>query len=267
MFRYFEEYSDIIELVSFWSLSDADTWRDQCPVNNRKDWPSLFDVNDSPKAIYQELVSQDSAKNKWNGIYTLKDRDSLRSDSWLDSFSDKIALCETPIIDLGCGNGVDTKYLVENGKQVISCDYAPNAVKNIKINFPELYGAECFDMRDGLPFPDNYTDLIVADLTLHYFSTLTTHRIIDDLKRVLRKGGILLFRVNSTNDINHGAGEGLEVEHHYYKSNDNCYKRFFDKEDILLFWGDWDILSLQNKMMYRYDLPKDLWEVAARVVK
>ena len=58
MFGYFEEYSDIIELVSFWSLSDAETWRDQCPVDNRKDWPSLFDMNDQPKEIYWELVER-----------------------------------------------------------------------------------------------------------------------------------------------------------------------------------------------------------------
>ncbi len=267
MFHYFEEYSDIIELVSFWSLSDADTWRDQCPVDNRKDWPSLFDINDCPKAIYEELVSDDSARNKWNSRYTFIDRNSLKSDEWLDTFSDIITDCKTPIIDLGCGYGVDTKYLVEMGKQVISCDYAPNAVSNIKINFPELYGAECFDMRDGLPFPDNYTNLIIADLTLHYFSTHTTNKILYELKRVLKKDGTLLLRVNSTNDVNHGAGQGLEVEHHYYKSDDNCYKRFFDEADIHFFFHDWNIVSLSNKIMYRYEAPKNLWEVAVRVLK
>lgn len=58
MFHLFEEYSDIIKLVSFWSLSDAETWRNQCPVENRKDWPSLFDMNDQPKSIYYELINE-----------------------------------------------------------------------------------------------------------------------------------------------------------------------------------------------------------------
>ena len=41
-----------------------------------------------------------------------------------------------------------------------------------------------------------------------------------DIKRILTNNGHLIFRVNSINDVNHGAGEGNEVEPHLYETSD-----------------------------------------------
>ena len=89
-------------------------------------------------------------------------KDNIKFDEWLEKFDEIINACETPILDLGCGSGNDTLYLLNKGKKVISCDQSENAIKNIKKNFPEVFDAKCFNMLDGFPFPDNYCDLIVA---------------------------------------------------------------------------------------------------------
>lgn len=62
-------------------------------------------------------------------------------------------------------------------------------------------------MTRGLPFENNFTDLIICDLSLHYFREKTTFEILEEIKRVLKPDGILLFKVNSVKDVNHGAGE------------------------------------------------------------
>jgi len=192
------------------------------------------------------------------------EREKIIYDDWLDLFIDEIINCDTPIIDLGCGSGNDTKYLIEKGKKVISCDISEINIKNIIKNFPEIERTECFDMTKGLPFPENFTDIIIADLSLHYFSEETTYKILKDIKRVLKPSGLLIFRVNSVKDINHGAGEGFEIEKHFYQTEIDRTKRFFDENDILRFFKDWDIIYMHEETMFRYEYPKELWKCAVK---
>ena len=37
---------------------------------------------------------------------------------------------------------------------------------------------------------------------------------------------------NSIKDVNHGAGQRIEVEHHFYRTEDGMFKRFFDEGDV-----------------------------------
>ena len=205
-----------------------------------------------------------TAKSHWDAMHTHYTRNEIQYDSWLTAFPHIIDGCTAPIIDLGCGSGNDTKYLIERGKRVIPCDYAPNAIANIRRNFPELTDAKCFDMTEGLPFPDGCTELVIADLSLHYFSEAVTLGVLSELKRILTPDGHLLLRVNSVKDVYHGAGEGEEVERHFYRTPDGRYKRFFDEEDIRRIFGAWHILYCEESQMHRYDLPKQLWTVLCK---
>ncbi len=215
----------------------------------------------------------DGAKNTgivkayWDGVHTNYEREKIIYDDWLQLFDSAIENCLSPIIDLGCGSGNDTKYLIEKGKKVIPCDFSAHAIENIQKNFPEAEGPKCFDMREGLPFDDDFSGIIIADLSLHYFSQAETRKILDEIKRVLKKDGILLFRVNSVNDVNHGAGQGEEVEKNYYRTADGRFKRFFDKEDLDSFFDGWEMLYINEEQMTRYEKPKELWRGACRVKK
>jgi len=198
----------------------------------------------------------------WNAQHANYERHEIKTDSWLDAF--ELTRSNLPIIDLGCGSGNNIPRLLETGRPVIPCDYSDLAIKNIRKNFPEIKRFECFDMTEGLPFPDNFTDLIIADLSLHYFSEKVTFQILAEIKRVLKADGTLLFRLNSMNDANYGAGIGEEVEKHYYFTGESSYKRFFDEEDIRHFWKDWNLEYLEERSLYRYDMPKSVWHGMAR---
>lgn len=208
----------------------------------------------------------ENSKNFWNQVHSNNRRDSIKIDDWLDNFSDIIENCKTPIIDLGCGSGNDTLYLLNKGKEVIPCDLSKNSIDSIKKEFPEIKDALCFNMLDGLPFKDSSCDLIIADLCLHYFTEADTKKVLKDIQRVLTKNGHLIFRVNSVNDVNHGAGQGLEVEHHLYLTSDNIYKRFFDKSDLLYFLSDFKIKYLNEETMTRYKLEKKLYRGCVKKV-
>lgn len=209
----------------------------------------------------------EKANKRWNNIHGHYERGEIKYDDWLDLFENVINNCTSPIIDLGCGSGNDTLYLIEKGKKVIPCDYSKNAIQNIKKNFPEITIAKCFDMTKGLPFEDNFTDIVISDLSLHYFTKRQTLEILEEIKRILKPNGILLFRVNSVKDVNYGAGKGIELESHFYKTEDGRYKRFFDEKDLNTFFSNWEKLYLYEEAMGRYGLEKILWRGAFKVVK
>ena len=205
-----------------------------------------------------------SAVSYWNALHSRYDRESIQYDLWLQQFEPVIQQCRTPIIDLGCGSGNDTKYLIERGKRVIACDYSHQAVEQIRRNFPEVEQAMCFDMTGGLPFDDQFTDLIIADLSLHYFTENTTKFVLREIRRVLTPKGVLLLRVNALNDIHYGAGCGAEIEPHYYLTPDGRRKRFFDSDDIRRIFDEWNFLHLSQDQITRYGPPKELWTAMCR---
>ena len=196
----------------------------------------------------------------WDNIHSEYKRNEIKVDDWLVDFDSIISSCNSPILDLGCGSGNDTLYLINKNKQVISCDQSANAINNIKKNFPEIYDTKCFNMLDGMPFDNNSFELIIADLCLHYFREKDTFELLKEIKRILINGGHLIFRVNSINDINHGAGKGKEIEHHLYETEDSRLKRFFNEEDIRYFFKDFEIEYLHEEIMTRYKLEKRLYK-------
>lgn len=197
-------------------------------------------------------------KEIWNENHNKYFSGTIKYDDWLENYNGIIERSNGPVIDLGCGTGNNSLYLVEKGKNIIACDYSDVAIKIVKKYLPQVQTYQ-FDMTDGLPFENEFTDLIIADLCLHYFSIHDTKKILDELKRVLTSKGYLLFRVNSVNDINHGAMQGIELEKHYFEV-EKMRKRFFDKEDLLELFKDWDIVDLKEDIMMRYSKPKTLWK-------
>ena len=91
----------------------------------------------------------------------------------------------------------------------------------------------------------------------------TTKKIIKELKRVLKEKAHLIFRVNSINDINYGAGGGKEIEKHFYLG-ETGYKRFFDEEDIRSYFIEWDIEYLNEDIIRKYGNDKRAFEVLVR---
>lgn len=200
----------------------------------------------------------------WDNKHISYKRNEIKIDNWLENFDDLIEECKTPILDLGCGSGNDTLYLIKKNKEVISCDQSSNAIKNIQKNFPEVFDTKCFNMLNGLPFDDNSFDLIIADLCLHYFRKEDTLNLVQEINRILNINGTLLFRVNSINDINYGAGKGEEIEHHLFLTEDNRLKRFFDAEDIKYFFENFRIEYMKEDKLSRFGLEKKLYEVCVK---
>jgi endo-1,4-beta-xylanase len=55
-FKVFREKKSSLTGITFWNVSDKTSWLDNFPVQGRKNYPLLFDVNLQPKKAYWEVV-------------------------------------------------------------------------------------------------------------------------------------------------------------------------------------------------------------------
>jgi len=161
---------------------------------------------------------------------------------------------------IGCGLGNNAKFLADNGIKELATDLSEVALENVaKI---EGVTTQKLDLTEPFAFADESFDIVLADLCLHYFSEAMTEKIILEIKRVLKKGGILLARVNSTADINHGAGQGEKLEENSFFV-EGYNKRFFDEETAQKFFGLIGSCQVRNAVMKRYEKEKQLLEICA----
>ncbi len=181
------------------------------------------------------------------------------NDDWLERWL--AAAPKNEVLELGCGSGRDTKYLVSQGFSVTATDIREEALEACA----RVPAASCLqlDIRRPLPFADKSYPVIVASLCLHYFSWKQTISILGELKRCLKHDGRLLARFNSTNDVLFGAVGFREIEPDFYFVRGKS-KRFFDYETLRkLFSSGWKVESIEEMTILRYEKPKVVWEVVA----
>lgn len=208
------------------------------------------------------MTPEEIAKIKWNESRKNKPDLRLAKDLWMEDYKDLIISSKGPVIDLGCGGGYDTEILLDWGISVVSCDYSDVAIDNLRSALKDLpadkWTAKCFDITEPFPFDDSFTDLIIADLSLHYFTEEKTDRITDEIFRVLKPGGYLLMRVNTIEDSNFGSDSGDEIEPHLKRLPDGRLKRFFDQDDIRRFFSKFETEEIREGSMRRYGPEKKL---------
>ena len=166
-----------------------------------------------------------------------------------------------PVLELGCGSGHDTATLLAAGLPVVALDLSVEAVGHARERAP---GARFHvqDLRDPWPADATHVGAVVASLSLHYFPWTVTEQLVARIRDTLRPGGLLLCRLNSTDDHHFGASGHPEIEPHYCLV-DGQPKRFFDRGDIeRLFTPGWRTISRRAMTIHRYDRPKQIWEMA-----
>lgn len=162
------------------------------------------------------------------------------------------------ILEIGCGSGSDTVILMESGFDVTATDYSVNALSIVRDQLTEI-PLLLHDARDRFPFSDGSFDMIVAGLSLHYFDQETTIKVTEELKRLLRPRGLLLYRVNSVNDPECGTGQGDLLEPDYYLQN-GVRRRYFSIDTCRTTFRGWEELLLEEKAIHRYDKTKVICE-------
>jgi SAM-dependent methyltransferase len=185
------------------------------------------------------------------------------TDPWLDRWLDLVAerAGAAPVLELGCGTGRDSAVLVNAGHRVVGIELSTESVAAARVRVPQGAEFHCTDFRAPFPVADGSVGVVLASLSLHYFAWDETLGLARRIHRVLHPGGVLLCRLNSVNDIHHGASGPPPKGKDSFYLVDGVPKRFFDQDAVeRLFTDGWRMLHLEERTVERYEQPKVLWE-------
>jgi SAM-dependent methyltransferase len=117
------------------------------------------------------------------------------------------------VLDAGCGSGRNLPYFLRHGYEVFAIDEDPAAVGATKKLAAALAPTLPLDnIRQGalhvLPWPDGRMDAVICSAVLH-FARDRTHfdRMLDEMWRVLARGGLFFARLASSIGIEPLLGE------------------------------------------------------------
>ncbi len=187
-----------------------------------------------------------------------------RDDDWLAPH--RHCFLAEPVLELGCGEGRDTRELIALGASVVAGDLSAQALALHAAALPAVPRVQ-LDIAAGLPFAAQTFGCVLASLSLHYFSWSETIAVFTDVRRCLRPEGWLVLRVNSRRDVYYGARGHAVIEPNFYRVRDRT-KRFFDAADIRTLGATgWSIDHLQAETIDRYDRPKHVLTARLRRVQ
>ena len=142
--------------------------------------------------------------------------------------------------------------------RVVGFDRSDKAIANARGRLPSAT-FHCQDIR--APFPIARAGVVIASLSLHYFPWRETEALAERIRQLLLPAGVLLCRLNSTNDHHFGASGHPRIDDDYYMVDGEPKRFSFDRAATeRLFARGWRRLSLEERVIDCYDPPKWVWE-------
>lgn len=218
------------------------------------------------------MTSADS--EYWNDYFAelrREGRDLDWSGRWTDPF---VPIFEAEgvgrVIEIGCGTGHDAQRLAQAGFEVVALDLSTEAIAQAKARYPNEVEFVVADVTKGLPYADQAFDAAMANVSLHMFPDRVTRSIFDEIRRILRVGGLLAFHVNSLHDRplrERRRPVARELEPDYVLEKRGQTVRFFSQRYISELLREWEIVH-QELIEITDDSSgqpfKSVWRVVAR---
>ena len=153
------------------------------------------------------------------------------------------------VIELGAGLGRDTIFFGKNLIHTIALDYSPSGIKVIdqkikKANLSKYISSKLFDVREKLPFEDNSIDACYSHML--YCMALTTEdlaKLNNEIKRILKPGGINIYTVRHTNDGDFQNGNHIGEDLY---ENDGFVVHYFSEEKVNSLLNGFKNISLEK---------------------
>lgn len=146
------------------------------------EWADIYDMNENPT---RDLNAQ-----------------ALRTSSlpWAGS----------RVLEIGCGTGLNTKYLAEVASEVVGVDLSEEMLRRARKRVPSKNTQFLKDnIKDGWAFDGASFDIVVANLVLEHVENLTP--VFEEAHRVLRLNGI--FYIGELHPYKQLRGTQAKYEH------------------------------------------------------
>jgi ubiquinone/menaquinone biosynthesis C-methylase UbiE len=95
---------------------------------------------------------------------------------------------EMEVLDLCCGSGQATQYLLERSPHVVGLDASPRSIERAQQNAPQAKYIQGW--AEAMPFEDERFDLVHTSVALHEMRPVQLWKILQEVHRVLKPGGV-----------------------------------------------------------------------------
>lgn len=97
----------------------------------------------------------------------------------------------TKVLDLCCGAGQSTQFLVQQSDDVTGLDISPVALARAAKNVPQASYIEA--LAQEIPLPEAQFDLVHTSAALHEMTPTQREKIMREVCRVLKPGGVFIL--------------------------------------------------------------------------
>ncbi|MDP8962800.1 MAG: class I SAM-dependent methyltransferase [Cyanobacteriota bacterium] len=95
---------------------------------------------------------------------------------------------ESKILDLCCGSGQATRFLVQYSQNVTGLDISPVSLERAQRNVPQAKYVEA--LAEEMPFSDNQFDFVHTSVAMHEMKPIQLRQILKEVYRVIKPGGV-----------------------------------------------------------------------------
>lgn len=136
----------------------------------------------------------------WDSVFSNQNWGKYPSESLIQfvarNFYGRIDRKETKILEVGCGPGPNIWYLAREGFAAYGIDGSARAIQlaNTRLHGEGLSAVLHVGDIISLPFPDSFFDAVIDVECLYANSRESTVRILKEIARCLKPGGLLYSR-------------------------------------------------------------------------
>ncbi len=122
------------------------------------------------------------------------------------------------VLDLGCGTGRMSEYLIKFGAEVVGLDISEEMLKIARKKLPKVEFVQ--GDSDKLPFEDDSFDMVVASFLVVHLPTMDA--TFDEAYRVLKPGGnFIVTNINQRKAPKLKIGkEEIVIKSHYHRPDE-----------------------------------------------
>jgi len=158
------------------------------------DWTGLMDslaTNTLENSLKQQYKNASNISARIN-LHTLYSQNEQGWFNWV--FENMKLKSGRKILELGCGSGslwLENMYLIPPNVEILLSDQSEGMLRDIKnsIGNDRRFKYRVIDFND-IPLKDETVDVVIANHVLFYADDI--HRVLEEIKRVLKPGGKLI---------------------------------------------------------------------------
>lgn len=172
------------------------------------------------------------------------------------------------ILELGCGQGRDTCFFASKGFHIYALDYAESGLKAVKEKLENLGFSDSVsivtlkhDVRKHLPFENESFEACYSHML--YCMALTTDELEflnNEIKRVLKPGGLNIYTARHTGDAQYKTG--IHRGDDMYEIAGGFIVHFFSREKVKRLAEGYQNFEVEE--FEEGELPKKLYLVTMR---